>query len=84
MDPTSYRIWQNWAERIRQSGMQHVTASLLEASGPLNLAAAQMVYLSQPLLRGLLSAEQLTAMARLLEEPVHTAAFVADLQGIER
>ncbi len=84
MDSTSHRILRNWAERIKDNGMQHITASLLEASGPLNLAAAQMVYLSQPLLRGLLSADQLTALARLLEEPVHTAAFVADLQEIER
>ena len=84
LDDTSHRILNNWTERIKQNGMQHVTASLLEASGPLNLAAAQMVYLSQPLLRGLLSADQLTAMARMLEEPVRTAAFVADLQEIER
>jgi len=75
-----HQIRQGWRERLQRSGMQHLAATLLEASGPLNLAAAQMVYISQPLLRGLLSGEQLNALAQMLEEPVETAAFVAGLQ----
>ena len=78
---TSYQqIQYGWSEKIRQMGLQRLAASLLEASGPLNLATAQLVYIGQPLLRGLLPEDQLTALAQMLEEPAETAAFVDSLQ----
>jgi hypothetical protein len=82
---TSYQqIRHEWLQKIHQMGLQQVAVTLLEASGPLNLAAAQLVYIGQPLLRGLFAEDQLTALAQMLEEPAETAVFVDNLQEIER
>jgi hypothetical protein len=77
------KIWNSWANRLQQMGLQHIAAAVLESTGPLNLIGAQFVYLSQPLLNTLLSDEQLIALAHLLEEPSQTAAFISNLQEVE-
>ena len=48
----------------------------MEASGPLALIGAQFVYLGQPLLSRSMSTEQLDGLARLLEDPSTTHAFI--------
>jgi hypothetical protein len=77
------QIWQIWVNRLRQWGMQEFAASVLEATGPINLVGAQLVYVSQPLLDGLFPAGHLRALATLLEEPGKTDAFVKTLREDE-
>jgi len=52
-----------------------MVATLLEATGPLNLLGAQVVYLGQPLLKQVLPEDQLDALADMLENPKQTRAF---------
>jgi hypothetical protein len=74
------RAWQNWAEALHRRGLNEFVAVLLEAGGPLNMIAAQMVYLSQPLFGRSASQKHLEALAHLLEEPEQTQSFVAYLR----
>jgi len=63
--------------------MSEFAASFLEASGPINLVGAQLVYISQPVLRGIVPGGHLSALANLLEEPTQTEAFVKSLREVE-
>jgi hypothetical protein len=76
-------IWQVWADRLKGWGMGEFAASVLEASGPINLVGAQLVYISQPVLDGLFPTEHLNALASLLEEPAQTEAFVRTLREVD-
>ena len=71
------QIWRNWVDALRQQGMGSFVALILEAGGPLNLIAAQFVYLGQPLLG---STGSLQALAHLLEDTEQTQTFVANLR----
>lgn len=68
-------IWQIWADKLHQWGVQDLVAVLLEATGPLNLLGAQVVYLGQPLLNSVLPEVHLEALADMLENPKDTQAF---------
>ena len=74
------RIWQGWIDRLRQWGLEEFAATLLEATEPLNLIAAQFVYIGQPVLKGLIPAENITAFATMLENPKETSTFIARLR----
>jgi hypothetical protein len=69
-------IFQAWAQRLRQWGLHQFAAAFLEASGPLNLVGAQIVYLTQPVLSSVLPARHLQAFAAMLEEPGNTQVFI--------
>lgn len=71
---------QRWQSALHRLGLNQAAAAVLEATGPLNLLGAQLVYLGQPLLRGWLPEDRLTVLARLLEEPDETRAFVNALR----
>ena len=73
-------IWQDWVEQLRQRGLGEFTATILEAAAPLNLAAAQLVYIGQPVLSGVLPRENIRALATLLENPQETQVFVSQLR----
>lgn len=73
-------IWQSWANRLQQLGLHQVTEAVLQATGPINLVGAQMVYLGQPLLNTLVDDTKLTALAKLLEDSEQTEAFLSYLQ----
>lgn len=73
-------IWEKWASRLQGSGLGGLAAALLQASGPLTLVGAQLVYLSQPVFNSLVPDEQLNALAALLEEPAQTEAFIDQLR----
>lgn len=77
---TEKQIWQGWIEALRQRKLDAAVALLLEASGPLNVVAAQLVYLGQPLLGTARSYGQLQALAHLLEDADQTHSFVRDLR----
>ena len=55
-------------------------ASILEGSGSLSFLAAQMLYLSQPLLSSVVPVHLLLAFARVLEDPSERRAFVSYLR----
>jgi hypothetical protein len=76
-------VWQIWAERLKGWGMSEFAASVLEATGPINLVGAQLVYISQPVLDGIFPAGHLNALASLLEEPEQTEAFVKSLREVD-
>jgi hypothetical protein len=60
--------WPQWADFLRQRGLEGLATWALEAAGPLAILGAQALYLSRPLLRPALSDTQLTALAGLLED----------------
>jgi hypothetical protein len=80
MNDDNQHIWRDWAERLHRWGVSSGMAALLEAAGPLNLLAAQAVYLGQPLLSGWLPGSGLKALAGMLEDPSKTQAFVEYLR----
>jgi hypothetical protein len=73
-------IWRIWANTLHRWGMENLAASILEAVGPLAVLGAQAVYLSQPILDGILPANHLQAMAHLFEDHDQRQAFIAILR----
>lgn len=80
LQPTSQETLQHWAGLLRGWGVHQVAAALLEASGPLKVVGAQLVYLSQPVLGGFLDDGSLTTLAEMLEKPDQTKTFIAFLR----
>lgn len=74
------QIWQGWIEGLHRRRLSSVVAMLLEASGPLNVIAAQLVYLGQPLVGSSRNHGQLQALAHLLEDADQTQSFVHHLR----
>jgi hypothetical protein len=72
--------WREWADALHRRGLGEAAAVLLEAGGPLNVIAAQLVYLSQPVFSRSISPDRLEALAHLLEEPEQTQSFVTYLR----
>jgi hypothetical protein len=55
-------------------------AALIEAAGPLSFFAAQLVYLTDPLVGPITSNGQWKAIARLLEDHEESRSFAAYLR----
>ena len=72
---SSRKYWLRWAETLRRYQLHEITASLIEAGGPLALLGAQALYFG----RGLVESDQLTALAETLEEEGEARAFAAFL-----
>jgi hypothetical protein len=68
-------IWRVWADSLHRWGVGETVATFLEASGPLTVLGAQVVYIAQPALTGLLPASHLQALAEVLEDSTQTQAF---------
>lgn len=77
-------IWRVWVNLLQGWGVDDWTATLLETAGPLSILGAQALHLSRPLLGQALSPTHLDALARLLEEPTQTQAFVRYLREANR
>ncbi|TAK10655.1 MAG: hypothetical protein EPO32_14470 [Anaerolineae bacterium] len=75
------QIWLSWQEKISALNLSDVAAALLEAAGPLHLLGAQLVYLGEPLLGGLVPQDRLRALAHLLEDPQAAQDFARGLRG---
>lgn len=75
--------WPAWSGLLRQWGLDGAAGALLEASGPLSLLLAQVVYIGQPFLGGREPGGQLQAFSRLLENPLEAQAFAAYLREEE-
>ena len=80
MNDQNSSIWKKWADQLKQWNLQDFTAAFLEASDPVNLIGAQLIYISQPVLSGFISKSHLTALAKILEEPEETKAFISILR----
>ena len=72
--------FQAWVQSLRQRGLHQFVATLLEASEPLNLVGAQLVYLGQPVISGVVEDGKLQTLAQLLEEPELTKLFIRSLR----
>ena len=76
MSEANQQLWHGWAARLNRRGLGKGAALLLEAAGPLNLLAAQAVYVGQPLLGGWLPGSGLKALAGMLEDPSKRQVFI--------
>jgi hypothetical protein len=72
--------WINWSRAFHQWGINEGIASILEGSGSFSLLAAQAIYLSQPILSGVISTHSLQAFAQMLENPTEKHAFISFLR----
>jgi len=68
-------FWPRWAESLRRYQLQDLAASFLEAGNPLALLGAQAIYFGG----GFVKSEQLTALAKMLEEEAEARAFASFL-----
>jgi hypothetical protein len=73
---TNHHIWRVWANALHRWGIQNLVASLLEAAGPFSLIGAQVIYVGQPILNGILPADHLRAMTHMLEDDSQRDEFV--------
>ena len=80
MQKTETQIWQEWAGNLRNHKLQNIVAALLDAGGPFNTIAAQLVYITQPVIKGFVSDSNITALAELLEDQEHTKRFIRSLR----
>ena len=77
---SSRAYWPIWMDFLRKQGLTDLAAWFLEASGPLNVLGAQLLYLGQPFAPP--SANQgLRALADLLEQGEESRAFIDLLKG---
>ncbi len=72
--------WINWARTLQLGGINKGVAFLLDEAGSLCVLFAQLVYLSQPLLSGILSNHSMEAIARVLEDPQSRQEFIVTLR----
>ncbi|MCH7662347.1 MAG: hypothetical protein IH859_00565 [Chloroflexi bacterium] len=77
---TNTLVRQRWIEQLHNRGLSKFAATMLEAAGPLNLIAAQFIYMAQPVLRGILPTKDLNALANMLEDSGETGLFVEQLR----
>ena len=77
---TNQHIWHTWAHNLHRWGLAEWVATLLEASGPITLLAAQLIYLVQPLANGTPAQSQLQALTELLEDTKNTHNFATLLR----
>ena len=75
-----HRIWRIWANFLQQWGIDDWAVTFLESAGLLTIIGAQIIYLSQPLLRNTFPEGHLNAMASLLEDEKKSQAFVTYLR----
>ncbi len=75
-------VWINWARALQRWGIREGVASVLEAAGSLSVLFAQILYLSQPLLSGIVSSHSLHAFAQILENPKDRQEFVSFLREV--
>ena len=73
-------IWINWARILQQWGMDKNIASLLEIGGSLSVLFVQLLYISQPLLSGVVASSSLSAVAQMLENPTDRQEFISLLR----
>ncbi len=71
-----HHIWRIWARHLQNWGVKGFAAWLLEATAPVHLIGAQLVYISQPLLGVFITQDHVRSVASVLERPDETRALV--------
>jgi hypothetical protein len=74
--------WISWARHLHQWGIKEGVASVLEVAGSLNVLLAQLLYISQPLVSGIIQSSSLRAVAHTLENPEDRQEFIAFLREV--
>jgi hypothetical protein len=74
---------EKWIKTLYKLRLQNLTATILEALGPMNILGAQLVYLTQPVLSPFITSDQSQEFAKILEDPSETALFIKALRSIE-
>lgn len=74
------QLWSRWARFLHRWGLEDFVAALLEAAGPLQFFAAQMLYVGEPLLSGALKPGEWQALVKLLEDQRESRSFAAFLR----
>jgi hypothetical protein len=69
-------IWISWSRVFQRWGISDGVALVLERAGAFSILAAQVLYLSQPLLSGVISTRSLQSLAQMLENPAEKRAFI--------
>ena len=69
----------NLARRLHTWGLNGLAAALVENAGPLAFLGAQALYFTGPVLTPFLPEDDVTALARLLEDPAALRAFAEQL-----
>jgi hypothetical protein len=76
-------FWQAWAQALERRGLKEITATFLEAVGPVSLLLSQLTYFSQPFFGKILPAGQWEELGRLLEDRSESQRFAAFLREEE-
>jgi hypothetical protein len=74
---------ENLARRLQAWGLSGVAAAFLENAGPLAFLGAHALYFTGPVLSPFLPGDDVTALARLLEDPAAVRAFAERLTEAE-
>jgi hypothetical protein len=65
---------------LQRWGLKSIASFLLEAGGPINVLAAQAIYLGQPFLARTVPSSHLQALADLIEDQDQARQFAAFLR----
>jgi hypothetical protein len=69
--------WHDWAKSLRRFKLDGLASWLLEASSPLHLIGAQVLYISLPLIGG----KRFESIAQMMEDENEIQAFAHFLGG---
>lgn len=72
--------WRGWARTLRRFGLAKLAAAFLESGGAFSTLAAQVLYISQPLLEPWTAKSNVRNLAEMLENRADTAAFTRFLK----
>ena len=78
------RIWRIWANFLQHWCIDDWIVWFLESAGLLTIIGAQIIYISQPILRNTFPEGHLDAMASLLEDKKKSQAFVSYLREAQK
>lgn len=73
-------IWRVWSRALHRWGLNTFAARMIEATSPLHILGAQLVYVGQPLLSLFVPQEHTRTLARTLEAPAEASAFARFLE----
>jgi hypothetical protein len=74
---------EKWIETLYKMRLSNLTATILEALGPMNILGAQLVYLTQPVLSSFFNSDQSEDIAKILEDPAETASFIKAIRSFK-
>jgi hypothetical protein len=74
-------FWPEWARFLHHWGVSDIAATLLEATGPVHLVLANLIYAGQPFFRQMMiPGERVHDLASLFEDQSESRSFAAFLR----